>query len=115
MDGQETIHTVIGPMANSLQDLELAMQVIANAKPWLLDPKCAPIPWQNVEMPQKLCIGVMWDDGIVQPQPPIQRALKEVVEKLQESGHQIIKWEPVLQKDIVNVWVSTNRAHVEPP
>ncbi|KAK4937001.1 Fatty-acid amide hydrolase 2 [Elasticomyces elasticus] len=104
MDGQETIHTVIGPMANSLQDLELAMQVIANAKPWLLDPKCAPIPWQNVEMPQKLCIGVMWDDGIVQPQPPIQRALKEVVEKLEKSGHEIIKWEPLLQKDIVNVW-----------
>ncbi|KAI1612707.1 acetamidase [Exophiala viscosa] len=104
MDGQETIHTVIGPMANSLQDLELAMRVVANSNPWLLDPKCAPIPWQDAEAPKKLCIGVMWDDGIVRPQPPIQRALKEVVEKLEKSGHQIIKWDPLLQKDIVNVW-----------
>ncbi|EXJ80451.1 hypothetical protein A1O1_08596 [Capronia coronata CBS 617.96] len=104
MEGQETIHTVIGPMANSLQDIELAMRVVADAKPWLLDPKCAPIPWRDVEVPRKLCVGVMWDDGIVQPQPPIQRALKHVVESLEKAGHQIINWEPMLQKDIVNVW-----------
>jgi len=106
MDGQETIHTVIGPMANSLQDVELAMQVIADAKPWFLDPKCAPIPWQDVEVPQRLCIGVMWDDGVVQPQPPIQRALNEAVAKLENAGHQILNWKPLLQKDIVEVWES---------
>lgn len=40
-------------------------------------------------------VGVLWDDGVVKPHPPIMRALKEVVGKLKNvSGVEVVDWKP---------------------
>jgi amidase len=44
--------------------------------------------WQDVVVPEKVVIGVMYWDEVVKPHPPIQRALKEVVEKLRRKGQE---------------------------
>ena len=35
----------------------------------------------------------------VTPHPPIQRALKHVIEKLRKAGHQVVEWQGPLAKD----------------
>lgn len=94
--GQESVMAVNGPMAQDLQSLEVFASAVTNAQPWLLDPKCIPIPWRVVEAEPKpkLKLGVLWDDGMVRPTPPVRRALRETVEKLRREGHEIVDWEP---------------------
>lgn len=96
MAGQEAVASVNGPMARSLEDIIMYSKTIVTAKPWLLDPKCLPIPWRSVELKEKLKVAVMWNDGVVQPTPPVTRALKQTVEKLKQAGHEVVEWEPAL-------------------
>jgi amidase len=37
---------------------------------------------------EKVCVGIMWWDGVVMPHPPIQRALSLVVDALRAEGHE---------------------------
>ena len=48
--------------------------------------------WRSVELKAKPKIGVLWDNGIVTPTPPVKRALKTVVDKLKTSGYEIVDW-----------------------
>ncbi len=95
MAGQESVMSVNGPMARTLEDVIQYSKIVVDSEPWLYDTKCHPIPWRKTELPKKLKIGVMWNDGIIQPTPPIARALKEAVDKLKAAGHEIIDWEPI--------------------
>lgn len=63
--GQEAVNSVNGPMARSLDEIELFAQTVIGAAPWKVDPKCLPIPWRTVEISPKLKLGVLWNDGIV--------------------------------------------------
>jgi amidase len=93
--GQEAIQSVNGPLCKSIEDMVVYSQAVIGAEPWLVDPRCLPLPWRSVSVGPKLKIGVMWNDGVVLPTPPVERALKEVVDKLKANGHEIIEWEPV--------------------
>lgn len=63
--GQEAVNSVNGPLARSIDDVELFARNVVEAQPWRLDPKCLPIPWRSVTVEPKLKLGVMWNDGIV--------------------------------------------------
>lgn len=91
--GQETIPSVQGPLAHSLEDVQLYLKAVIDSQPWLHDPKVIPLAWRTVDIPKKLKIGVIWDDGYVRPTPPIARALKETVEKLKKAGHEVVEWD----------------------
>ncbi|KAJ9625620.1 hypothetical protein H2203_004379 [Taxawa tesnikishii (nom. ined.)] len=103
--GQEAVNSVNGPMARTLADLELFGKAVVGAQPWRFDPKCVPVPWRSVEdaVGPKLNLGVMWDDGMVVPTPPVARALREAVSKLRDAGHEIVEWPPTLHKEIAEV------------
>ncbi|OJJ43046.1 hypothetical protein ASPZODRAFT_136587 [Penicilliopsis zonata CBS 506.65] len=92
--GQEAVKSVNGPLAQTLQEVTLYTKTIIDQEPWLLDPNCVPIPWRVVERKPVLKLGVLWNDGVVTPTPPVTRALRETVEKLRRAGHQIIDWAP---------------------
>jgi amidase len=94
MAGQEAVPSVNGPLARTLADISFYTKAIIDSEPWLVDPKCVPIPWRVVEPPSKLKIGVLWNDGVVTPTPPVKRALVATVEKLHEAGHEIVDWSP---------------------
>ncbi|TGO28232.1 hypothetical protein BPAE_0030g00180 [Botrytis paeoniae] len=94
--GCDTIAGTIGPLSRSPEGIDLFMKVALHSKPWASDPSLHQKPWITGQTStDKLTIGVMWDDGIVKPSPPVTRALNEVVEKLEQvPGVEIITWKP---------------------
>lgn len=86
--GQAAILSSIGPIGRSLRDIELILKVWNAYEPWNYDPVVAPIKWQPAPVPTKATIGVMYWDEVVMPHPPMQRAVKTVVEKLKAAGHE---------------------------
>lgn len=85
--------SVHGPMGRSIADIRLFAEHVANAKPWLRDPKCVPdLAWRAVRIPERPKIAVLWDNGMVRPTPPVKRALRETVESLRGKGYDIVDW-----------------------
>ncbi|KAK5653612.1 hypothetical protein OQA88_8641 [Cercophora sp. LCS_1] len=74
-----------GPMCNTLRDMDLFTRVIIDAQPHIEDPRLVPIPWTGLSAPKTktpLKIGIMMHDGMIQPQPPVTRALEWAKSKL---------------------------------
>lgn len=101
MPGQDAVRSVNGPLARTLEDIILEAKTVVDAQPWLHDSRMVPLPWREVTLPAKLKIAVLYDDGIVLPTPPVTRALKAVVEKLQAAPEQyeIVQWDPKDQRE----------------
>ncbi|KAH7112465.1 acetamidase [Dendryphion nanum] len=96
--GQEAVQSVNGPMSRDFEGISLFATTVVGLQPWLVDPKCLPIPWRPVEHKSKLKLAVMWNDGIVAPTPPVARALIETVNKLKAAGHEVVEWNPALHR-----------------
>lgn len=95
MFGQESIRSCAGPMARSVEDIELFYKAIIGQKTWTEDPQVLPIPWREVPMQTTYHFGVILDDGREDSHyhPPVKRALNLVVEKLRAQGHEVIEVE----------------------
>ncbi|KAI5460584.1 acetamidase [Mariannaea sp. PMI_226] len=82
-----------GPMCRSLRDMDLLMKTILQASPHLLDPKLVPIPWTGLQtiIDRRLKIGIITNDGFIEPQPPVRRAISWVTKLLADPklGNQI--------------------------
>jgi amidase len=78
-----------GPMCRSLRDMELFTRLIIATKPWLEDPKLIPMSWTGfaTSITKPLKIGIIEHDGFIVPQPPVQRAIAWVKERLSTSSH----------------------------
>ncbi|RFU26246.1 hypothetical protein B7463_g10088, partial [Scytalidium lignicola] len=105
MDGQNTVLSVVGPLSTSVRSLRLIIKAILSQKPWLHDPLVAEIPWRDEQEQavldiiksssgEHLAFGVIRTDGIVQPQPPVLRAIEIVVETVRRLGHKVLEWKP---------------------
>ncbi|CAH6722713.1 putative acetamidase [[Candida] jaroonii] len=93
LPGLESVNSVNGPISTSLESMELYCKSIIDSEPWLHDGKVIELPWRDVELPSKLNIAVLVDDGYVRPTPPIRRGMKIAIDKLKEAGHDIIEWD----------------------
>lgn len=115
MDGQNSILSVVGPLASNAASLRLLTQTVLSQKPWLFDPLVHEIPWrpdheafirENIPNPPsskaggKLSFGLFRTDGIVNPTPPITRAMDTLVKALTAAGHEIIDWQPPSHRPI---------------
>lgn len=49
MEGQETVHSVCGPLTHSVADMRLFVQSVLAEEPWKYDSKVIPMPWRAVE------------------------------------------------------------------
>ncbi|KAM0350574.1 hypothetical protein ACHAPU_003058 [Fusarium lateritium] len=69
-----------GPMCRSLRDMNLFMECVLSVKPYLNDPTVVPIPWTGLStsLNRRLKIGIISNDGFIEPQPPVKRALSWV-------------------------------------
>lgn len=102
MEGQETVHSVVGPIAHSAEDLKLFLTSVLAEEPWKYDPKVVPIPWRQAEedaVKSKLhsgglTLGYYSCDGVVLPHPPILRGIEKVVSTLNQNGHSVHPWTP---------------------
>jgi amidase len=116
MDGQNTILSVVGPLATNAASLRLITQALLDQKPWDFDPMVHEIPWRYMEENSinenihdgrgmekkggKLCFGVLKTDGVVKPMPPVRRAIDELVSALEKAGHEVVEWTPPSHKTI---------------
>ena len=106
MDGQNSVLSVVGPLGTSAQGVKLAMKSILSQKPWLYDPMVIDMPWRDAVEKEvqdmisssseegRLAFGLMMSDGIVNPDPPVQRAVQMTADALKKAGHKIIEWKP---------------------
>ncbi|KAL8369757.1 hypothetical protein RB595_000206 [Gaeumannomyces hyphopodioides] len=103
--GQESIRCVVSPLANSVRDLELFERAILEQEPWELETSCPPIPWKKAEpvVPSKVTIGVMWDDDIAHPHPPVTRALKKAVAAAKAAGFNVVDWQPYEHQQCLDI------------
>ncbi|KAJ9502966.1 hypothetical protein H2202_001118 [Exophiala xenobiotica] len=97
-DQKYIVRPVAGPMSNSLGSVELFMEAYTSLEPWNHDPTILPIPWrgwvvEQVQEKEKLRIGYIVDDGGVKPHPPIARAVRDVVDRLRQAGHDVVAWD----------------------
>lgn len=104
-EGQELIPSVIGPLGTSLNDLELFTKSVIDAKTWNNDPQVIALPWRDCSdlKTRKLKIGIMTWDKIVMPHPPVLRALKETCDTLTRNGHEIVEWDVLDHKKLMEI------------
>lgn len=110
-EGQEHVPSAVGPMARSLDAIQTAFKSLVELKPWDFDARCAAIPWREDvyqgALSRPLVIGVLLDDEVVRPHPPIVRVLRSAVEALRNAGHKIVDWNAQLHAECVDVMVSS--------
>ena len=102
MMGEEHIVPVVGPLSTSLQGCKIFLKTLIDQKPWLHEPSLLPFPWRDEvsyltksDGKKRLRVGVLWDDGVVKPHPPIIRALNECCEKLRGVAEvELVDWKP---------------------
>jgi len=105
MDGQNSILSVVGPLATSVDALKLVIKSLLTQSPWLYDPLVNEIPWRDEQEQAvldivssggggQLAFGIMRNDGTVQAQPPVNRAIDIVVRTIEKLGHKVVEWEP---------------------
>lgn len=98
-----TILAVEGPLAVSLRDLDLMMSVVLGAKPHLREPTLVPTLWKGLSAPatavKPLKVGFMMHDGVIQPQPPVVRALEWAKSKLASTSFEVKPFAPYRTAD----------------
>lgn len=100
MDGEDTVPFVVGPMATTSRSVHLLMKSLLGCSPWLSDPMVPELPWKDHVYTQtlqrlrgvgeKVTFGMVRSDGIVNPQPPVARALEIVEAAIRRGGHDVI-------------------------
>ncbi|KAE8557441.1 hypothetical protein TMatcc_004893 [Talaromyces marneffei ATCC 18224] len=103
---QDVIRSVAGPMAMSLSTVEKYMEALPAARPWEIDHQVTPIPWQTelCTTTKRLRIGYVIDDGVVKVQPPVARAVEEVIQALREAGHEVFEWDASSHAHAYQLW-----------
>ncbi|KAL4936341.1 Acetamidase [Aspergillus oleicola] len=102
MQGQETVHSVVGPIGHSVDDLRLFTKSVLGQEPWKHDSKVIPMPWRETETEAikakiqngGLNIGFYSFDGNVHPHPPILRGMNLAISSLTSAGHTLYPWTP---------------------
>lgn len=97
MSGNTSAPYTVGPMGPSVSNLTILIQAILSRQPWLHDPKLVELPWRadhhdevvNCARSGGLVFGILSSDGVMTPQPPVLRALKEVKARIEAAGHEV--------------------------
>lgn len=118
MPAELTILATCGPMAASLRDLDLLVSGVLAQTPSLREPSCVPLPWTGprgnrpgAETGRPLRIGFMMHDGVIQPQPPVTRALEWARDKLAGAGAGAFEIKPFAPFRVAEAVRSIRRAY----
>lgn len=69
------------------------MKVALASEPWNIDPSIVQKEWVPYKFARPPKIAIMWWDGVVQPHPPMTRALQEVAEACRAAGMEVVDWD----------------------
>ncbi|KAK5312773.1 hypothetical protein LTR93_011194 [Exophiala xenobiotica] len=101
--GQEALRSVAGPLANSIDSVELLMKSVLAQEPWEIETSLVPLPWRSVPAKRDITVGIMHSNGLVKPHPPVQRAMRYAESKLTEAGIKVVTWESFRHQDAFNL------------
>ncbi|KAK4504572.1 hypothetical protein PRZ48_005488 [Zasmidium cellare] len=84
-----------GPLAHTLEDLELFMTTVIGQQPWNYDSLSFAVPWQTRfeqknSTDVKLRIGVLPEHPGAPLHPPVRRASQEAISLLEKASHEVI-------------------------
>jgi amidase len=102
MDGQNSVLSVVGPMATTIGSLKYVFKSILSQSPWLYDPLVVELPWREAQEKEtqelissgKITLGVLRTDGVITPQPPVTRAIQMVADAVAKAGQKVVEWKP---------------------
>lgn len=87
---------MVGILGVSLSCLQLTCRALQCAQPWLHDPDVVELPWRadkeihiGTDAAERVTFGIYANDGLVTPHPPIQRAIRTVVEAVEGAGYEV--------------------------
>lgn len=83
--GTDGVRSTAGPLATSLRDITLFLKTTMLAETWRYDSTVISVPWVDLKPKPKFRIGLVLDDGIFTPSPPVRRGLKKAADLLQRS------------------------------
>ncbi|CAM9303295.1 unnamed protein product [Ectocarpus sp. 12 AP-2014] len=96
--GQRIILPTPGPIANCVDDLELAMTALCSAEMWDGDKRIPRLPWDRavaIDGPGRpLKVGFFTTDHWFEPCTAVSRAVHEAAEGLRAAGHEVVPFEP---------------------
>ncbi|GAB7352691.1 hypothetical protein MBLNU459_g3052t2 [Dothideomycetes sp. NU459] len=93
--GQESIRGIAGPLGQSIDDLWHFQKAVIDQEPHDVDTSLAPLPWRGcLETSNDITVGIMFDDGVVRPHPPIIRALETAKSRLKSANIKTVDWKP---------------------
>ncbi|KAI8711694.1 Amidase domain-containing protein [Fusarium sp. LHS14.1] len=90
--GCDSIVGTLGPMARSLRDLKLFCRAYSSSLPWIEDVSLIPSDilcpalGRQLEPALPLRVGILLDDGVVSPLPPVRRVMDKVTTRLIHSS-----------------------------
>ncbi|KAI0376091.1 amidase [Hypomontagnella monticulosa] len=106
-EGQQHVPSSVGPLTRNLSSMTLVMKELIQMRPWERDAGCAPVPWREETFQEykskPLTVGLLIDDGVVRPHPPILRVLLSLVKKLQAAGHDVVEWDASLHPECIQI------------
>ncbi|KAL8736716.1 MAG: hypothetical protein Q9166_000082 [cf. Caloplaca sp. 2 TL-2023] len=120
MDGQNSVLSVVGPLAPSVGTLQHLVKSLLSQEPWFHDPLVHEMPWREekavISQDQKLSFAVLRHDGAVSLHPPIKRAIETVVQMVERQGYKVIEWKPPSHKRgtdlLMAAWTYDNGADI---
>lgn len=82
--GTDGILSAAGPMATSVRDCSLFMKAVMEVETWKYDSAAVSVPWRNLEVKKRSRIGLVENDGLFTPSPPVRRGLKKAADLLRK-------------------------------
>lgn len=117
MAGQNSVLSVVGPLATTARSLTYVTKAILLKEPWMFDPAVHEIPWRESKEQELwntvkgsqggLSFGVMRRDDLVTPQPPVARAIQMVVDAVEKAGHKTFVWKSPSHSDGLDTILKT--------
>lgn len=111
--GQETVIPQPGPIARTVADLQLAMEIFAETSLGTTPDMVPPVPWPDPEkvLVAGLRIGYYTDNGYFPASPALRRAVKEAAETLQGLGASVAPFTPPDPAEAVRIFLGSASAN----
>jgi fatty acid amide hydrolase len=102
--GQGAIASQVGPLARSVEDLALGLQVLGGDGGPTLAPPLAVGDFRQVDL-SALRIGLFVDDGVMTPAPACRRAVEDAAAMLKAAGATVVPWQPPPVAMAMAIWL----------
>jgi amidase len=91
--GFNGIPITAGPMARTMDDLDLLSRLMFAYTPANDYEGIAPVPYRDPQLPSKLKIGYYFEDDWIRTSPANRRAVQETVDALKRAGHDLVPFD----------------------